>query len=72
MSRCSRSSMNKKAKNKNSDDLVLSKVKRNIKEDNDVLNNPGQFYNGFFNDIMKKVNKKKKLKNLIYDIFIYL
>ena len=49
---------------KNEDDFFLDFVNRNIKDDNAVLNNPRQFYNGFFNHIMKRVNEGKiKQKN---------
>ena len=44
---------------KNEDDFFLDYVNRNIRDDNAVLNNPGQFYNGFFIDIMKRVNEGK-------------
>ena len=48
---------------KNEDDFFLDYVNRNIRDDNAVLNNPGQFYNGFFNDIMKRVNEEKMKKS---------
>ena len=44
---------------KNEDDFFLDYVNRNIRDDNAVLNNPRQFYNGFFIDIMKRVNEGK-------------
>ena len=53
----------KKLSRKNiKDNLVLNFVKKNIRDDSTVLNNPGQFYNKLFNDIMRnysKVNIKK-------------
>ena len=53
---------------KNGDDFFLDYVNRNIRDDNAVLNNPGQFYNGFFIDIMKRVNEGKiKQKSEIKD-----
>ena len=54
--RYSSSSIPKKAKiKKKSDEFLLDYVNRNIRDDNAVLHNPGQFYNGLFNNIMKKV-----------------
>ena len=44
---------------KDNDEFLLDYVNRNIKDDNAVLNNPGEFYNGLFGAIMKKVNKGK-------------
>ena len=48
---------------KKDDEFLLDYVNRNIRDDNAVLNNPGQFYNGLFNNIMKKVTIKQKIKN---------
>ena len=47
---------------KKSDEFLLEYVNKNIRDDNAVLNNPGQFYNGLFNNIMKKVSIKKIIK----------
>ena len=59
-SKISSSSIPKREKTKkNNDQFLLSYVSRNIRDDNAVLNNPGKFYNGFFNTIMKKVNLAK-------------
>ena len=44
---------------KKNDEFLLDYVNKNIRDDNAVLNNPGQFYNGLFNNIMKKVTIKK-------------
>ena len=52
-----------KTRRKNND-FLLDYVNRNIKDDNAVLNNPGQFYNGLFNDIMKKVSIKKRRNSI--------
>ena len=53
------SSLPKKAKGrKKNDEFLLDYVNRNIRDDNAVLNNPGKFYNGLFNNIMKKVTIK--------------
>ena len=35
----------------------MNYINRNIRDDSAVLNNPEKFYNGLFNDIMKKYNK---------------
>jgi hypothetical protein len=48
---------------KNEDDFFLDYVNRNIRDDNAVLNNPGQFYNGFFHDIIQRVNEEKMKKS---------
>ena len=53
-----------KTKKKNNE-CLLDYVNRNIKDDNAVLNNPGQFYNGLFNNIMKKVTVKNKRNSVI-------
>ena len=50
-------------KRKNNDEFLLDYVKRNIKDDKDVLNNPDKFYNGLFGAIMKKVNQGKMKKS---------
>ena len=50
-----------KTKKKNNDNgFLLDYVNRNIKDDNAVLNNPGRFFNGLFNGIMKKNCNKNK------------
>ena len=36
---------------------LLNYINKNIRDDSDVLNNPGKFYGGLFNDIMKKYTK---------------
>ena len=51
--------MNKKSHNNG---MLLNYINRNIRDDSAVLNNPGKFYNGLFNDIMRqytKVNNKQ-------------
>ena len=48
---------------KKNDDFLLDYVNKNIRDDNAVLNNPGQFYNGLFNNIMKQVTIKKTKKS---------
>ena len=50
-----------KTKKKNNDnEFLLDYVNRNIKDDNAVLNNPGRFFNGLFNGIMKNNYNKNK------------
>ena len=62
-SRLSCNSLTKKEKlRKKNDEFLLDYVNKNIRDDNAVLNNPGQFYNGLFNNIMKKVTIKKTMK----------
>ena len=57
----SSNSISKKRKTKkNADEFLLDYVSRNIRDDNAVLNNPGRFYNGFFNTIIKNANLGKK------------
>ena len=41
----------------NNDTNLLNYINQNIKDDSDVLHNPGKFYGGLFNDIMKKYSK---------------
>ena len=36
---------------------LLNYINKNIRDDSDVLNNPGKFYGGLFNDIMRKYTK---------------
>ena len=51
-------SSKKKIKGKfNNNTNLLNYINKNIKDDSDVLNNPGKFYGGLFNDIMKKYTK---------------
>jgi hypothetical protein len=55
-----RGSINKKKINRktnNNDSTLLNYVNRNIRDDSAALNNPGKFYNGLFNDMMKKYSK---------------
>ena len=48
----------KKIKGKfNNSTNLLNYINKNIRDDSDVLNNPGKFYGGLFNDIMKKYTK---------------
>ena len=49
---------------KYNDEKILHYVNRNIRDDNAVLNNPGLFYNGLFNNIMKSytIRKRKQTK----------
>ena len=51
----SSNSIPKRRKTLKKNDEFLDYVNKNIRDDNAVLNNPGKFYNGFFNTIMKKV-----------------
>ena len=44
-------------KTNNNDSTLLNYVNRNIRDDSAALNNPGKFYNGLFNDMMKKYSK---------------
>ena len=58
----------KKKTKKNKDDFFLDYVNKNIRNHNTILNNPAQFYNGFFIDIMKRVNESKiKKKDEVKD-----
>ena len=41
----------------NNNDVFLKQVTRNIRDDSAVLNDPGKFYNGLFNGLMKKYTK---------------
>jgi len=60
-SKHSSNSISKRRKTKkNADEFLLDYVSRNIRDDNAVLNNPGQFYNGFFSTIIKNANLGKK------------
>ena len=60
-SKHSSNSVSKRRKTKkNADEFLLDYVSRNIRADNAVLNNPGQFYNGFFSTIIKNANLGKK------------
>ena len=62
-SKLSCNSLTKKERlRKKNDEFLLDYVNKNIRDDNAVLNNPGQFYNGLFNNIMKKVTIKKIVK----------
>jgi hypothetical protein len=48
----------KKIKGKvNNNTNLLNYINQNIKDDSDVLHNPGKFYGGLFNDIMKKYTR---------------
>ena len=44
-------------KSNNNNITFMNYINRNIRDDSAVLNNPGKFYNGLFNDIMKKYSK---------------
>ena len=46
----------------NNNVMLLNYINRNIRDDSAVLNNPGKFYNGLFNDIMKKYTKVNNIK----------
>ena len=41
----------------NNNITFMNYINRNIRDDSAVLNNPGKFYGGLFNDIMKKYTK---------------
>ena len=57
-------SLIKKGKTKKKgDELLLDYVNKNIKDDKAVLNNPLKFYNGLFNNIMKKVTIKQNFQD---------
>ena len=47
----------KKIIRRNYNTNLLNYINQNIQDDNDVLNNPGKFYGGLFNDMMKKYSK---------------
>lgn len=47
----------KKIIKKNNNTNLLNYINQNIQDDNDVLNNPGKFYGGLFNDMMKKYSR---------------
>ena len=38
--------------------MLLNYININIRDDSAVLNNPGKFYGGLFNDIMRQYNKQ--------------
>ena len=59
-SKHSSNSIKRRKTKKNADEFLLDYVSRNIRDDNAVLNNPGQFYNGFFSTIIKNANLGKK------------
>jgi hypothetical protein len=62
-SKLSYNSMTKKERlKKKNDEFLLDYVNKNIRDDNAVLNNPGQFYNGLFSNIMKNATVKKIMK----------
>ena len=44
-------------KKSNFNDIFLNQITRNIRYDSIVLNDPGKFYNGLFNGLMKKYTK---------------
>ena len=57
-------SVSKKSRiKKKNDEFLLDYVNKNIRDDNAVLNNPGKFYSGLFNNIMKKVTIKNNIQN---------
>ena len=56
----SNSILKRRKTKKNNDEFLLDYVSRNIRDDNAVLNNPGQFYNGLFSTIIKNANLSKK------------
>ena len=41
----------------NNNIMLLNYINQNIRDDSAVLNNPGKFYNGLFNDMMKKYSR---------------
>ena len=47
----------KKITRKSANDNFLNHINRNIRDDSAVLNDPGKFYNGLFNGLMKKYTK---------------
>ena len=47
----------KKINGKSADDNFLNHINRNIRDDGEVLNDPGKFYGGLFNGLMKKYTK---------------
>ena len=47
----------KRKVNKRNNNTILNYINRNIRDDSAVLYNPGKFYNGLFNDMMKKCSK---------------
>ena len=47
----------KKIIKKNNNTNLLNYINQNIQDDNDVLNNPGKFYGGLFNDMIKKYSR---------------
>ena len=49
--------VNRKSNKSNNNDVFLKQVTRNIRDDSTVLNDPGKFYNGLFNGLMKRYTK---------------
>ena len=47
----------RKSNKSNNNDVFLKQVTRNIRDDSAVLNDPGKFYNGLFNGLMKRYTK---------------
>ena len=47
----------KKINRKSANDNFLNHINRNIRDDGEVLNDPGKFYGGLFNGLMKKYTK---------------
>ena len=41
----------------NNNFMLLNYINQKIRDDSAVLNNPGKFYNGLFNDMMKKYSR---------------
>ena len=47
----------KKIKKSSNNAMILNYINRNIRDDSTALKNPGKFYNGLFNDMMKNYTK---------------
>ena len=47
----------KKYKKSSNNAMILNYINRNIRDDSTALKNPGKFYNGLFNDMMKNYTK---------------